>query len=321
MLQIVYFFLFFDIEVFFYCYKQSLLLFVVFKLLSGMYNKSVQKIRTGGSMAYKLIAIDIDDTLITHDRTIPDRVAKSIQKARDKGVHVVLCTGRTRKGAQRYYDEIALDTLFITAGGAEVFDAQGKRQYAQPVDPALTKELLKYAHDNCLHAQVFIDGELVYKEQNKYSDLYEESYGHPGIVMNDIMDQESITTPKVLFVIEKDIMCDIKQQTMDLFPTLTIKQSKPNFLEFAHPDVDKGKALKFVADFYQVDREDIIAIGDNDIDIPMIEYAGLGVVVENASNTVKKSADVICASSDDGGVADVIEKYILEASYENKTED
>ncbi|MDD5017737.1 MAG: Cof-type HAD-IIB family hydrolase [Eubacteriales bacterium] len=263
-------------------------------------------------MAYKLIAIDIDETLLTHEGTIPQRVMQAIQKAKNKGIYVVLCTGRTKKGAQKFYDTLELDTLLISAGGAEVFDADGKILYAQPIDPSLVKQILAYAYENGIHAQVYIDGELVYKEKSGYSKQYEKSYGYPGIVMSDIMEQERIITPKVLYVTEQGRIKDIKNQVGKLFPTLTITRSLPTYLEFMHPDVDKGKALAYVADYYHIDRSDIIAVGDNEIDIPMLQYAGLSAVVANASRSVQKAADIVCASNQEGGVADVIEKYILE---------
>lgn len=264
-------------------------------------------------MAYKLIAIDIDDTLLTENGEIPQRARESIKKAKDKGVHVVLSTGRTRKGMQRFYDQLELDTLMITAGGAEVYDADQQRLFECGVDPAIVKELLRYAFGKGLHPQVYIDGELVYRDRNKYAKLYEVPYGHLGIEMPDLMEQETIITPKVLYVMDEHKVESIKKETEELFPMLTIKRSKPMFLEFAHPSVSKGKALEFVANHYGVSSDEVIAVGDTDIDIPMIEFAGLGVAVENGYQHVKDAADIVCASNQDAGVADVIEKYLLEA--------
>jgi Cof subfamily protein (haloacid dehalogenase superfamily) len=271
-------------------------------------------------MSYKLIAIDVDDTLLNCETTIPERVKQAVSKAVAKGVRVVLCTGRTKKGMQRYYDELALDTLMITAGGAEVYDAGGHVLFSRGVDPALVKQVLAYGDSVGVHSQVYIGGELVYREKNRYADYYESSYGFPGVVIPDLMEQPEIITPKVLFVIDEDKIAAIKQEAEALFPMLTIKQSKPVYLEFAHPSVDKGEALAFTARHYGLDREDVIAVGDTDIDIPMLKYAGLGVAMANATPDVQAVADAVCPSNDEGGVADVIEKYILEADYESQAQ-
>ncbi len=97
-------------------------------------------------------------------------------------------------------------------------------------------------------------------------------------------------------------------------------RSKPIYLEFASASVSKGKALAFTANYYCIAREQIIAVGDSQIDIPMIKYAGLGVAVANASSDVKKASDLVCASNDEGGVADVINEFILETDDENQSE-
>lgn len=262
-------------------------------------------------MAYKLIAIDLDGTLLNENNQIPQRVKHAIHKAMAKGAYVVLSTGRTRKGAIRFYEELGLDTLLIISGGAEVFEpVSGHMVFSRPVDPVLVKELLHYAYDNGIHAQVYIDGELVYRERNKYSDAYEVPYGFSGIVIEDILTRDFIT-PKVLFVTEPENVARIQKETAKLFPMLKSMNSYPSYVEFASPEISKGEALKFVAEHYHISREEIIAIGDTQIDISMIDYAGLGVAVANAVPEALSAADIVCRSNEDGGVADVIEQYIL----------
>lgn len=268
-------------------------------------------------MTVKLIAIDIDDTLLNDALLITPRVKRAVQNAVDKGVYVVLCTGRIRKGAVRFYEELSLDTPMIVSGGAEIFDAQGHLMYSHPVDPALVKKLLQYAYDRGIHAQVYINGELVYRESNAYSRHYESLLGHPGIEMPDIMSLETIITPKVLYVMEPDMVEETQRETKKFFPGLTIASSKPDYLEFASADVSKGEALAFLADHYKLERQSIIAVGDSQIDISMIRFAGIGIAMANAARDVKESADVICPSNEDDGIAYVIEKYILEAAHES----
>lgn len=263
---------------------------------------------------YKLIAIDIDDTLLNNDIQISDRVQDAIKKAIAKGTKVVLCTGRTFRGAERFYDQLELDTLFITAGGAEIYDPDKKRVFEIELDPAITKQILEYAYSLGIHAQVYIDGELVYRERNEYSLLYEGPYGYPGIVDENLLEKDNILTPKVLFVVDEDKAEKIQHDAENKFTSVAIKRSKPIYIEFTPPSISKGTALEFVADYYSIDIKDTIAIGDSQIDAPMILAAGLGVAVDNAPDSLKNSADIICPSNDDDGVAYVIEKYILEAS-------
>jgi len=272
-------------------------------------------------MAYKLIAIDLDDTLLDDNLTIPDRVSDTVKKAVDAGIYVVLCTGRIPKSTRKYYDSLGLDTLMISTGGAEIYDANNNAVYSRTLDPALTKRLMQYAKSNELHFQVYIDGDLIYLETNKYARLYEQTCGLKGIVKPDLMEMDTVLTPKVLFISDIERMDDIQAKAEAEFPMLNIKRSKPIYVEFSTPGVSKGDALKFVAEYYGVKREDVIAVGDAEIDIPMLEFAGLGVAMANATPVTKQVADAVCPSNNEGGVADLIQKYILEAQNENEAQD
>ena len=261
-------------------------------------------------MGYRMIAVDLDDTLLNSEGSIPAKTAWAVRAATEAGVRVVICTGRTIKGMRRFYDTLGLDTLMITSGGAEVYDAQGQVIFAYPVEPKLVKQVLQLAREYHAHAQVYVDGELAYQSRNAYAEKYERSYGFPGIEIPDIYEREDIVTPKVLFISDPENILAMQREAETRFPQLAVKRSKPEFLEFVHPDVSKGEAMKFVAAYYGIDLCDVVAVGDSEIDISMIEAAGLGVAMENASAETKAAADIVCASNNDAGVADVIEKII-----------
>lgn len=272
-------------------------------------------------MAYKLIAIDLDDTLLNSSLQIPARVKDAIQKAAELGIYIVLCTGRILKGSRRFYDELGLKTVMITTGGAEIYDDNGHCIFSRYVDPAVVKQLLAFAQDNGVHFQVYIGGDLVYREKNKYLNGYETANGFKGIEMPDLLALDAIHTPKVLLISDPERMDSLQTAAKRQFPMLNINRSKPTYIEFSSPSVSKGEALKFVAQYYGVDEAETIAIGDAQIDIPMIKAAGLGVAVANATLITKQAADYICPSNDEDGVAEVIEKFILEAQNENQAQD
>lgn len=263
-------------------------------------------------MAYRLIAIDLDGTLLTKEKNIPQRAKEDIIEASKKGIKVILCTGRTKQGMIRFYKELELDSLMIASGGAEVFDSSEKALFTKYLDPVQAKELLIFAYENGIHGQVYMDDKLMFKERSKYSELYEKRYGRPGLVVPDLLEKE-IITPKVLFVAEEERMPWIRSSVNEKFPMLATMRSDPMYLEMTDPAVSKGAGLRFVAGYYGIDRKDIIAVGDSEIDLSMLEIAGLSAVVENAEETAKRHADIICPSNEEAGVADLIEKYFLEA--------
>lgn len=272
-------------------------------------------------MTYKLIAIDLDDTLLTSDIRIPPRVRDAIGKAVAKGIYVVLCTGRIYKSSRRFYSDLGLKSLMITTGGAEIYDANGDHVFSHIVDPAVVRRLVDFSVSNGVHFQAYLNGELVYRERNAYADGYEKANDVLGIGMPGLFELPRIETPKVLMIADLTRMDELQIKAQAAFPMMSVRRSKPTYLEFSSLHVNKGGALKFVAEHYGVDRREIIAMGDAEIDIPMIEYAGLGVAVANAAPIARQAAGYICPGNDEGGVADVIEKFILEAQDENQAED
>ncbi len=270
-------------------------------------------------MQYDMVAIDLDDTLLNSAGVIPERARLAVRAAVEAGVRVVLCTGRTIKGMRRFHEALELDTLMITSGGAEVYDPSGHAIFAYPVEQKTVHEVLSLARRHGVHAQVYIDGELAYQKRNAYAEKYERSYGFPGIEIPDLYERQDIVTPKVLLIAEADRILAAQSEAEVQFPQLAIKRSKPEYLEFVHPDVSKGEAMKFVAAYYGIDLQRVIAVGDNQIDLSMIEAAGLGVAMANADAETKAAADYICASNNDAGVADVIEKMLLEEDFHEDT--
>lgn len=263
-------------------------------------------------MAYKMIALDLDGTILTREKNIPQKVKDTVSKASEKGVKVVISTGRTRKGAIRFYEELGLDTLLIASGGAEVFDSSGNAVFTSYPDPSLVKELLLFSRELGVHSQVYMNDELIFMERNKYADMYEKRYGYPALVIPNLIEKRVIT-PKVLFIADADKAPEIRKAVDKKFPMLATMRSDPMYIEILNPGVNKGAGLKTVAEYYGIDRSDIIAVGDSEIDLSMLEFAGLSVAVANAEPLVIEIADAVFPSNEDAGVADLIEKYILEA--------
>jgi len=117
---------------------------------------------------------------------------------------------------------------------------------------------------------------------------------------------------KITIIDEEEAMEEVEQHLKALYPhRLNLMLSRPLFLEITHPQATKGRALKILADNLGVRREEILAFGDSFNDIDMLEYAGLGVAVENARPAVKKVADLISPPHHEDGVAQILEQYVL----------
>ena len=267
---------------------------------------------------YKLGAIDMDGTLLRKDKTISDRTKNAIKSARDKGVTVVLATGRPIEGVSRYLEELDMYTdkdYVLSYNGAFVQKTSTKDVIAKIALKGEDFHYLRSISDDLgvnIHAFSEKYG-LVTPKNSTYTEL-EANINKININEMDISvikDDEVIV--KIMMIDEEDVLTEaIEKLPKELYNKYTVVRSSPHFLEFLHKEANKGIGVELLAKHLGVKREEVITLGDAGNDLHMIEYAGLGVAMENAFDEVKAAANYITDSNDNDGVAKVIEKFILE---------
>ncbi|MDL2225797.1 Cof-type HAD-IIB family hydrolase [Eubacteriales bacterium OttesenSCG-928-M02] len=262
-------------------------------------------------MQYRLLALDIDGTLLNSKGEITPRVREAIKRAVDVGCTVLLATGRMYRAMVQINESLGLSAPCMVYGGAQIVK-DGKVLYESPLPSALAHEFLDWAADVRLHAQVYVYDDFLYEKENQYSREYADFCKFPGVEFPHLRSMHTIWTPKILGIGEPDDIDRFEIMAKERFSDrLNISRSKPRFLEINNPATSKGVALDYLAKSLGLTAENCIAMGDATLDLPMIEYAGLGVAMENADAVTKKSADFICPSNDADGVACVIEQFIL----------
>lgn len=267
---------------------------------------------------YKLIAIDIDGTLINSQGEISPRVNEAIRAAQARGVKVVLVTGRPIGGVANYVKELGLDEeddFVVTYNGAFVQNThtgevmqENFLSYDDLEDLfALSKEIKTPMH--------YFDINYIYtpnKEINHYT-VYESYVNDIPLVYQPLEEvTKDISIPKVMFIDKPERL----DETIAAIPNAvkekyTMLRSAPYFLEILHPQVSKGLVLEQLANDLGIEREAVISIGDGGNDISMIDFAGCGVAMENAVEEVKAVADFHTKSNDADGVAYAIEQLVL----------
>lgn len=265
---------------------------------------------------YKMVAIDMDGTLLRPDHTISERTKKTIQKAKDKGIKIVLASGRPLEGLKKYLKELDLiseEDYVLGFNGALVQNTKTKKIIKRNVlkgnDLAYLYSISKKLGVN-IHA--FTQEGCITPVMNKYSELEGTMNEIPVTVteFNNIKKQEDII--KVMMVDEPEILDKaIENLPSDVYEKYTVVKSAPYFLEFLNKDANKGEGVKALANHLNISPKEIICIGDAGNDVHMIEFAGLGVAMGNAFEEVKEIADYITKSNENDGVAKVIEKFIV----------
>ncbi|NLL31477.1 MAG: sugar-phosphatase [Clostridiales bacterium] len=266
---------------------------------------------------YKLVAIDMDGTLLRSDKSISERTKSAIKKAREKGVTVVLATGRPIEGVQKTLKELEMFTdkdYVLTYNGALVQKTKSKESISKVTiegrDLHYLHGLSKELNVN-IHAFVENKG-LLTPKNSKYTQV-EADINDIDIKIDDfstIKDEEVVV--KVMFIDEPEILGPAYEKLpKEVFEKYTVVRSTPYFLEFLNKKVNKGLGVELLAKHLGIKREEIITLGDAENDRHMIEYAGLGIAMGNAFESIKEIADYITDSNDEDGVATAIEKFVL----------
>jgi Cof subfamily protein (haloacid dehalogenase superfamily) len=261
-------------------------------------------------MNFKLVAIDLDGTLLNNDLKISGRTFNTLQETIKRGINVTLCTGRMFASAYPYAKELELNVPLITYNGALVknsFDNEIIYKRYLPVEEA--KHIIITCRKYNCQINVYSDDKLYVEKSNEWAKKYARRVKVPIYQVKDLFEILTHSPIKILAMGEEQELRKIRKELEGR--NLYITRSHPCFLEILNTEATKGKGLDAVAKKLCIDRKEILALGDNENDIEMFKYAGFAVAMENAEENVKIHADYVTKNNDDDGVADAIEKIIL----------
>ena len=267
---------------------------------------------------YKLIAIDMDGTLLNDLHEVTEEVRDALHAAKAQGVKIVLCTGRPLGGVSRYLEELNLNEdgdYVIAYNGALV-----QNTHTQKVVSELTlryedlKSLYELSQtlDTPMH---FFDSSYLYTPNRDISPytVYESNVTQVPLRFRTMEEiPEDILVTKAMYIDEPGkldrTIAAIPEEVKERY---TMVKSSPFFYEILHPAASKGNAVRQLADLLGIAREEVMTIGDNGNDLTMIEWAGCGVAMGNAIPEVKASANYETKSNNENGVAHAIHELVL----------
>lgn len=267
---------------------------------------------------YKLIALDMDGTLLNSAKEISPENKAAISAARAQGVTVVLASGRPIEGMKTQL--AALDMLtdndYVLSYNASLVQKVKSETIirSQILSGADAKVIAALAERYGVNIHAFSQEKgLITPAHNDYTDHESTITGMPITLIDfsELADDEKIL--KVMMVdVPAVLSAAIKQLPAALYSQFTIVQSAPFFLEFLNINSNKGIGVKALAEHLSLTADQVICMGDAGNDLHMIEYAGLGVAMGNATPDIKAIADHITLSNDEHGVAKVIQEFVLD---------
>ena len=261
----------------------------------------------------KLIAIDIDHTLIGSDLKISNRTKQAINATIDVGGRVTLATGRMYQAAVPFAEELGLDVPLITYDGALVKTAKTQEVYwHKPIPIEDAKEILEYTQAFGYHTNLYVDDELYVESLNEEARRYMAHVNVEAKPVGNLLRFLSKPPTKLLMMAEPKIVERVLPELEEKFGAKAhVARSLPGYIEFTGENVTKGSALAALSKHLGIQRDQVMAIGDSENDISMLSYAGIGVAVGNANNKVQEAADYVTEGVNGDGVVEAINRFVL----------
>jgi len=269
-------------------------------------------------MRYRILAIDLDGTLTNTEKEIPQRNLEAVLEAQKRGVKIVIASGRPTPGIIHIAEKIQLERYggYVMAfNGGKIIDYKTKETlYENCLQPEYLPYLYNCSRKGNFDILSYKDGAIASENIDNEYVVYAASLNRmPLLHLDSFVETFTFPVPKCLIVGDPDELHQLELEMKgEMGSKLSIFRSEPFFLEILPSGIDKAKCLQQLLDIIGIKKEDVITIGDGYNDANMIRFSGLGVAMKNASTEVQQVADyVTIKNNNEGGVAEVIEKFVL----------
>ena len=264
---------------------------------------------------YKMIVLDMDDTLLDDNHKISERNRKAIRMAQEKGVFVVLASGRPSGAMIEYAKYLEMDkhnSYIISFNGGEIISCgSGEVIFEQALKKEEIHALYDFSREHGVQIITYRDNMIITEDSGKYIDVESTITKMDQKKVDCFKSYIDGSAVKCIMLEEPEYLKKVEQKLKEAKPDKSVAISKPFFLEVMPKGIDKGNTLDRLAKILKIDRSEIMAMGNAHNDLSMIEYSGLGVWVANTSEELLPLGDAVVASNNDDGVAEAIEKYVL----------
>ncbi len=242
---------------------------------------------------YRLAAVDLDDTLLGPDKIISMANADAVQRLRDVGVTVLLASGRRHENMVRFHQQLGLQGTIISCNGAQVRDAETDEVFQQTLLPAKrAAHVVEMGNALGLTQNYYhTDGAVYVREKNEWTTLYEQRTGSEVVAVGDLNRFQGDCVLKLIWIDSPQRIAALQKDVRDKYTDLYVTGTDPEYLEFMEAGVNKAAGIAVVADHLGVSQSEVVAFGDGRNDVPMLQWAGCGIAMADASEPVRQAAD------------------------------
>lgn len=270
------------------------------------------------SRKYNMIVLDIDGTVTDSSKKITEKTREALIEAQKRGIYVVLASGRPTYGIKALADELELDVyggFVLSFNGGKVTDWKTKEViFEQPLPADRLDEVCRLSRKHKVSILTYKNQSVITEQpEDPYVQLEGRTVGMSLLSVVDLAQYVDFPVVKCMMLAEGEYLARVEPLVREeLGEGFNVYRSEPYFLEIMAEGIDKAASLGRLLEHLNMSREEMICCGDGLNDVTMIEYAGLGVAMENAAPEVKKVADFVTRSNDEDGVAFVIEQFLTD---------
>lgn len=260
----------------------------------------------------KMVATDIDGTIVKWDTGFSDNVKNCIRRMIKEGIKVVLVTGRMHCATLHIAKELGLETPIVSYQGGLIKDCSGKTLYQNNLSDDYAKKIIKWAHENDIHINLYLDDKLYVEKDNdfvrKYTDGKFVSY---DVCSFDKLDICNVNKILAIDYNDADRVTGWVDELHTKYPELYVVKSTPYFCEIGNPEATKCLGVEFLAKQWGIKKEEILTIGDQNNDIELLKAGGIAVAMGNATPELKTYATYITDTVENDGFVKAMEKFVF----------
>lgn len=265
-------------------------------------------------MTYKLVALDVDGTLLNDEHVMTERTMRTIMETAEKGIEIVLCTGRGPQNTIPFLEKMGLTGYVISHNGAATVEVESKKIIHQfEMEKNNLNPYMDYCREKGVHFDVNTAFEMYVDNVEELAGPVRFMYENYLMLPSNLPAWEELKEPVVKFTAFGEA-ADIEAVYEDWSkwePIFNIQRSGEYFIDLMQKQASKGNALQQLASKRGLKPEEVLAIGNYYNDITMLTFAGMGIAMDNSPVEVKAAADALTASNNDDGVHEALVKYCL----------
>ncbi len=259
----------------------------------------------------KLVVTDIDGTIHDPDSGINNNVKECLRNLINNGIHVAIATGRTYGSAKYIADEIGIKCPLICYQGGLVNTYDGEIIDAKYLNPEIAREIIIDCRKRGIHLNVYVEDKLYVENDDEYIKDYIGDKGIDYFLVESFDELDFSKLNKMLAIsYDCEFVNSLIEEYRKKYPQIYVVRSYKYFCEIANKEATKGNAIKILADKYGISVGEVLAIGDQNNDIEMVETAGVGVAMGNGTEEIKQIADYITDSVKNDGFIKAIDKFV-----------